>query len=346
MSKRKIMVLMHESLVPPADTTGIDVVTADWRTEFGVADALRKLGHEVLSLGVAGDLAPIRNAIRDFQPEIAFNLLEAFDDVVTWDQNVVAYLELMKCPYTGCNSRGLILGRDKALTKKLLTYHRIPVPDFALFPIGRAIKRPRKLAFPLIVKSLTLDASIGIAQASLVDSDEKLAERVRFIHESIGTDAIAERYIEGRELYVGVLGNHRLQALPVWELNFANLPVDRPRIATERLKSAAAYRQKYEITTGPAADLPPGAEPHIQDVCKRVYRVLHLSGYARIDLRLDAEGKVFVLEANPNPELFQGEDFAESAVKAGVEYGPLLQRIVNLGLGWSRAMTEGPPGED
>lgn len=272
MKKLRAVVLMHSALVPPDDVSGVDLAEAEWKTEFEVVKNLRVLGHEVLPLGVAGDLAPIRDAIRDFKPEIAFNLLEAFDDVVTWDQNVVAYLELMKLPYTGCNSRGLLLGRDKAITKKLLTYHRIRVPDFAIFPLGRAIRRPRRLGFPLIVKSLIFDASIGISQASLVDSDERLAERVRFIHESLGTDALAEQYVDGRELYVGVLGNHRLQALPVWEMSFADLPEGRPKIATEHVKSRAAYRKKYAITTGPAKELPSEVVQKIQDACKRVYR--------------------------------------------------------------------------
>src|SRR5262249_26080236 len=161
--------------------------------------------------GVGGDLTPVRSAIEEFKPQIAFNLLEAFADVATFDQNVVAYLELLKVPYTGCNPRGLVLARDKALTKKVLSYHRIPVADFAVFRRGHRARRPRRLKFPLIVKSLTLDASIGISQASVVEDDAKLEERVRFIHESLETDALVERYIEGRELYVGILGNQQLQ---------------------------------------------------------------------------------------------------------------------------------------
>jgi D-alanine-D-alanine ligase len=335
--KRRVLVLMHEALVPPADVGGMDLAEVDWKTEYDVSETLRGLGHDVHALGVAGDLAPIRDAIRDFKPEIAFNLLEAFDDVVTWDQNVVAYLELMKVPYTGCNSRGLMLGRDKAITKKLLHYHRIRVPHFTIVPRGKTARRPRRLEFPVIVKSLTLDASIGISQASLVESDERLAERVRFMHDSVGTDAIVESYIEGRELYVGILGNQRLLALPVWELVFANLPEGRPRIATERLKSSTAYRRTHGIVTQEATDLPEPLARRIQTVCKRVYRILQLSGYARIDLRLSPEGEIYVLEANPNPQLAYGEDFAESAEKAGIKYGPLLQRIVNLGLSWSSA---------
>ena len=159
-------------------------------------------------------------------------------------------------PYTGCNPRGLMLARDKALSKTLLAYHRIPVPEFAVFRVGRAIQRPKRLKFPAIVKSLTQESSIGIAQASVVEDEDKLRERVRFIHHKVGTDAIVERYIEGRELYVGVLGNLKLQVFPVWELKFAKLPEDRWRIATERVKWSGSYQKKYGITSGPASDLP------------------------------------------------------------------------------------------
>jgi len=328
----RVLVLVHRSLVPPETAKPAEVEGAEWRTEYDVATALREQSHEVRTVGVAGDLAPIRDAVREFKPDVAFNLLETFDDVVTWDQNVVAYLELLKMPYTGCNSRGLMLGRDKALTKKLLSFHRIASPSFAIFPRGRAGKRPRRLAFPLIVKSLTLDASAGISQASVVEDEEKLAERVRFIHESLGTDALVEAFIDGRELYVGLIGNERVKALPVWELNFARMPEESRRIATERLKWSLSYQKRHGIVSEEAKDLPAGAAEQIQALCKRVYKTLLLSGYARIDLRLDASGRIWVLEANPNPQLARGEDFADSAQRAGIEYGALLQRILSLGL--------------
>jgi D-alanine-D-alanine ligase len=268
------------------------------------------------------------------KPDIAFNLLESFADVATWDQNVVAYLELMRLPYTGCNSRGLLLARDKALAKKILTYHRIPVPDFVVVPRGRAVRRPRKLGFPLMVKSLTLDASIGISQASVVEDDAKLEERVRFIHESIGTPAIVEEYVEGRELYVGILGNQRLQVLPTWELDFSGLPEEARPIATERLKWSMSYQKKHAVMSGRAKDIPEPVARRIGELCKRVHRSLMLSGYARIDLRLADDGRLVVLEANPNPQLAYGEDFAEAAETAGIDYGPLLERIMALGLAW------------
>jgi D-alanine-D-alanine ligase len=334
-SKLRVLALMHRHLIPP-DTIpeGTDLVSAPWRTEYDVITTLKALGHEVQPLAVHDDLGDIRRASEEWKPHIAFNLLEGFDDVTIFDQNVVSHLELLKLPYTGCNPRGLLMARDKSLSKKLLAYHRIRVPEFDVFRIGRPVKRAKRLAFPLIVKSLTQEASIGISQASVVESDEKLKERVAFIHESIGTAAIVEQYIEGRELYVGVLGNQALQALPVWEMFFTNMPPEARRIATDRVKWNVKYQKKYGIDSGPAKDLPEPVCDKLQHTCKRAYRALEMSGYARIDLRLDEAGNAWVLEANPNPQVAKGEDFADSAEKAGIAYDALIQRIINLGLRW------------
>jgi D-alanine-D-alanine ligase len=334
MKKLRVLALVDDSLVPPEDTEGLDTLTAPWKTEFDVIETLREEGHEVRVLGIGSELVPIRRAIDEFRPQIAFNMIEAFDNVATFDHNVVAYLELLRLPYTGCNSRGLVLARDKGISKKILHYHRIGVAAFEVFARGRRVRRPRRLHFPLIVKSLTLDASLGISQASVVEDDERLVERVRFIHESLETDALVEEYIEGRELYVGLLGNHRLEILPVWELDLSGMPEEARRIATERLKWSLTYQKKHRIMSGPAKNLPPDVLKNVTSVCKRVYRNLELSGYARIDLRLRKDGRVFVMEANPNPQLAFGEDFAESAEKAGIDYGPLLERIMALGLRW------------
>ena len=335
MRKLRILALMHRDLVPPLSVTGIDTTTADWKMEYDVTVTLQELGHEVRSLGLHAELGPLREALDDFEPHIVFNLLEGFDDNPSLDQNVVSYLEMKRVPFTGCNSRGLVLGRDKTIGKKLLAYHRIAVPDFFLVSRGRRPKRPMRLGFPLIVKSADLDASIGISQASVVEDDARLAERVRFMHERIGSDALVESYIDGRELYVGILGNRRTQALPIWELDFSKMPEESRRIATERLKWSIAYQKRHGIVTGAAGGLGPGLDQRIQRTCKRVYKILGLTGYARIDLRLGAGDKVYVIEANPNPQLAYGEDFAESADSAGIPYHNLLQRIVNLGLRWA-----------
>jgi D-alanine-D-alanine ligase len=338
MKKRlRVLALVDEDLVPPTDTEGVDTLSAPWKTEFDVIETLKEEGHRVRVLGIGSELAPIRKAVDEFRPDIAFNLMECFDNVASFDHNVVAYLELLRLRYTGCNSRGLVLARNKSICKKILHYHRIGVAAFEVFPRGRKVRRPRRLHFPLIVKSLTLDASLGISQASVVDSDERLLERVRFIHESLQTDALVEEYIEGRELYVGLLGNQRLQVLPVWELDFSGMPEESRKIATERLKWSLTYQKKHRIMTGRAGNLSPEELRRIISICKRVYRNLELSGYARIDLRLRPDGRVYVLEANPNPQLAYGEDFAESAESAGLDYGPLLDRIMALGLRWEPA---------
>jgi D-alanine-D-alanine ligase len=326
---------MHDYLVPPADISGKDPETEPWRTEHDVLTTVRdQLEHDVHVLGVKDDLAGIRQANEEFKPHIAFNLLEAFHEVGTFDQNVVAYLELLRLAYTGCNPRGMLLARDKALSKKLLHYHRVPIPEFAVFPRRRRIQPPKRLGYPLIVKSLTQEASIGISQASVVEDEPKLRERVQFIHDSIQTDAIVEQFVEGRELYSAAIGNERLQVFPVWEMTFSKMPEDQHRIATERVKWSAKYQDKMGVATAQAKDLPAGTAELIDKLTRRVYRVLQLSGYARIDLRLDKDGHVYVLEANPNPQISRGEDFAQSAAAAGYTYPLLLQRILTSGRRW------------
>jgi D-alanine-D-alanine ligase len=311
-----------------------DEEISTWKTEFDVVTGLGNLGHDVRPLGVSRDLNPIRDAIVDWKPHIAFNLLEEFHGVTLYDQHVASFLELMREPYTGCNPRGLMLAHDKALCKKILSYHRISVPDFAVFQRKRAVRRPKWLDFPLLVKSATEEASLGIAQASIVHNDEKLADRVAFIHHQLGTDALVEEYIEGRELYVGVLGNRRIDTFPIWEMLFSKMPEGVAHIATAKVKWDHKYQAKHGIATAAAKDLPDGLAEQLPRLCRRIYRTLQMSGYARMDFRLTPEGKVFVLEANPNPNLAYGEDFAESAERFGLNYEPLLQRILNLGLSY------------
>lgn len=338
MRKRRVLVLMHEDLVPPPTMEGhTDEEMLEWKTEYDVSATLENMGHDVRPLGVKNDLNPIREALEEHKPHIAFNLLEEFHSVAQYDQHVVSYLELMQQPYTGCNPRGLLLAHDKALCKKLLTFHRIPTPKFLEFPLDRIVKVPSRVTYPLLVKSVVDDASLGISQASIVHNEDKLKERVRFIHEHIKSDALVEEYIEGREFYVGVLGNHRLQTLPVWELKFTKAPDDVPLIATRRVKWDLKYQKKLGVKTDAANDLPPSVVSQFSRLSKRIYKILNLTGYARMDFRMSADGKIYVLEANPNPNLSYGEDLAESAETAGINYEDLLQRIMNLGLRYRAA---------
>jgi D-alanine-D-alanine ligase len=340
MKRFRVLVLLHPDLMPPDSLEGhSEQEINEWKTEYDVVSTLRAAGHEVRPLGVENELKPIRDEIESWKPDVVFNLLEQFHGEAVYDQNVASYLELLRVPYTGCNPRGLVLARGKDLSKKLLIYHRIPLPAFAVFPPRRKVRRPPRLGLPLIVKSLNEDASYGISQASVVDSDEKLAERVTFIHERIGTAAIAEQYIEGREIYVGVLGNERLRVLPIWELEFGSLPQGARAIATEKAKHNLEYQQRHDIVVGPAKDLAPQLVASIERAAKRIYRTLELDGYARIDFRLSADGIPYYIEANPNPEIAKVEEFASAALHAGIEYPDLIQRIVALGI--SRAGTRG-----
>jgi D-alanine-D-alanine ligase len=334
MRKKRVLVLMHADLMPPDDIAGKpDAEVSEYKTEYDVVTGLRELGHEVQPLGLFDDLTPLRRAIQNFTPHIVFNLLEEFRGEQMLDQNVVSYLELVQVPYTGCNPRGLMIARDKALSKKILHYHRIRVPRFAVVPAGRKLRRkPARLEYPLIVKSQVEQASLGIAEASLVNNDEKLAERIEFMHANVGTSLILEQYVDGRELYLGVMGNTRLQALPVWELEMRRLRSDAPRIATRRVKWNLKFQERRGVEIGPARDLSPEVERLLVKTTKRLYRLLQLSGYARVDFRLDAEGRLYFLEANPNPDIGYGDEFAEAAEAAGIDYAPLLDRILAIGL--------------
>jgi len=335
--KRKLRVVMlgHEDLIPPDTLDGVENKAKEpWRTEYDVVSTLRGMGHEVWPVGVRSELGVIRQAIEEHKPHITFNLLEDFDGYPLFDQHVVSYLELRKQKYTGCNPRGLTLAHDKALTKKILAYHRIPVPRFAFFPLKRKVRLPKRLRFPVFVKSVSDEGSAGIAQASLVRGSEKLAERVDFIHRQNQTHAIAEEYIEGREIYVGVIGNERLQAYTPWELVMKNLPEGAPLIATGKVKWDVKYQKKIGLVTQPAK-LEPQAKMEFERLSKRIYRILGLSGYARIDYRLTEDGRMYVLEVNPNPQIAQKEDFADSAEHCGVKYGALLQKIITLGMSYN-----------
>jgi D-alanine-D-alanine ligase len=331
MRKLRVLMLVHWSLVPPEDLEDPkDSRIEKYRTEFDVKSALLARGHEVRIVGIHDDVAPIRRAVEEWQPHIAFNLLEDFAGVSAFDYYVVSYLEMMRLPYTGCNPRGLLLARDKALSKKILTYHRIDVPDFMVFPFGRRIGRLRRLKFPMIVKSLLEEGSVGISQSSYVENEAELRQRVAMMHEMTQGDVIAEQFIDGRELYVTVLGNNKLEVLPMRELVFRR--PEAPRMATYKVKWDERYRERWGIEYQFVRNLPNGTAERIARVCKRIYRLLDINGYGRIDLRLTETGGIFVLEANPNPGIARDEDTALSAMRAGMHYEDFVQRLLLLGL--------------
>lgn len=333
MRKLRILAVCRPDQLPPDTLEGLsEKEKYACKMEYDVFTTLREIGHEVTGLGVQYDLKPLREAIEGDTPDIVFNMLDQFHGDTVYCQHVASFLELLRVPYTGCNPRGHVLSRSKDLSKKLVKYHHIPTPAFYVVPIGRKVKRPRRLSFPLIVKSATEDASLGISQASVVETDEKLQERVTFIHEHVGTAAMVEQYIDGREIYVGVLGNDRLSALPPWELKFTALPSGALPIATEHVKHNVEYQKRRGVVDGPADELSPSLDTKIREMAKRCCRILEMDGYARVDFRLGHDGVPYFIEANPNPEIAASEELAQSAQHDGTSYPELLNRILSLGL--------------
>ena len=326
---------MREGLEPPEDPAALSPeARAEVRTEIDVLGSLRRLGHEVRVIGLLHELRPLREAVQEFKPHLAFNLLEEFQETVMLDYSVVTYLRVLGVAYTGCNSRGMILGRDKALAKKILAYHRIRIPRF--LPVRRGQRMPRAerfeaLGYPLIVKSLMDDGSLGIAEASVVNSHDKLVERVEFFHRSMETSAIVEEYVPGRELYVTVMGHARLTVLPPWELYMDDLRADAPRIATRKLKFDTAYQEQHGVKIV-HAKLPSDVDAELRRLSKRIYKALNLSGYARVDYRLHPDGRVYFLEANPNPDVALNSESVGAADSHGWSYDDFVARIVQLGL--------------
>jgi D-alanine-D-alanine ligase len=314
-----------------------EMKTPDWKTEADVMAALGKLGHTAEHLAIYDDVDLVRQKMESFAPDLLFNLVEQFKNNPGFDQNIVSLLEMQGVPFTGCGATGLTLCKHKGISKKILCHHRIPTPDFVVIPRGQRIGGPRKLKFPILVKPVKEEASYGISQASFVETDEQFRERVAFIHEKYNSDAIAEEYIDGRELYVSIMGNTRLTVFPIRELVFREVPPNEPKIATYKAKWDEEYRKRWGLDGQFAEDLDPALVSEIEQTCKDIYRLLTIDGYARIDLRLTPDNKLYFIEANPNPHLAADEDFAQSAEKAGFKYPQLIAAIVRLGMRTVRA---------
>src|SRR6478735_8207433 len=231
--KRKLKVLaMFDAIAPTTLDQDLskELKTEDWKTESHVLEALAELGHVAEHLVIFDDLDLVRQKLATFSPDVIFNLADQFKNNRGFDQNIASFLEMQGVPFTGCGATGLTLCKHKAISKKILGYHRIHVPAFATIARGKRISRSKHLRFPILVKPLKEEASLGISQASFVANDEQFNDRVRFIHEKFDNDVIAEEYIEGREFYVSVLGNNRLQVFPIRELVFREVPPDEPKI--------------------------------------------------------------------------------------------------------------------
>jgi D-alanine-D-alanine ligase len=333
--KKKLKVLALFDAIGPTtidQDLSKEMKTEDWKTEKHVLAALGALGYTTEHLAIFDDLDLLRQKLENFAPDVLFNLVDQFKNNRGFDQNIVSFLEMQGLPFTGCGATGLVLCKHKGISKKILGYHRIHVPNFVVIPRGQRIARPKQLKFPILVKPVKEEASYCISQASFVETDEQFRERAAFIHEKHDADVIAEEYIVGRELYVGMMGYLRLTVFPIRELVFGEVPPKEPKIATYSAKWNEEYRKRWGLQNQFAEDLDPALVAHIEQTCKRIYRLLTIDGYARIDLRLTAANEVYFIEANPNPILAEDEDFALSAGKAGLPYPQLIDRIIRHGM--------------
>ncbi|NQT91751.1 MAG: ATP-grasp domain-containing protein [Lentisphaerae bacterium] len=333
MKKLRILVLFDSAGTPPGDQDYTeDFEKEDWFTEAAVCETLQAMGHEVRTLGIYDDIRLLINCLDENPTDVVFNLTEVFMGQARLDKNVPALLELLGVPYTGCSPDGMILCNNKALSKKILTYHRVRVPRFCTLRKGHRIRLPSKMRFPVVVKPLREEASTGISLSSFAQDEAAFVERVKFIQDSMGMHAIAEEYIDGREFYVSILGRRRLVAFPVREMRFDAVPENMPTMATYSAKWNEQYRKRWGISNGFPENLAPEIEKKMQATCKRAYRALSLDGYARFDCRLTPENKLYIIEGNANPELAMGDEFAESAMKGGLPFDRLLVRMLNLAL--------------
>ena len=334
MSKLKIVVLYDRVLVDedeesaPADKSPVTRTLDEKEVEEEVADALTRLGHEPQLYELDGTHKSLLGLART-DCDLVFNLSESFGDDDTADFKIAAYLELLGKKYTGTGTHGLMLAQDKAVAKKIFAFHGILTPTFAKSFRGR-LDFSHDLQFPVIVKPAREDGSIGIEFSAVVNSIRELMERMDWLHQNFDSPVLIEEFIEGREMYVGVLGNDKPEALPVVELDLSKLPEGTPRIAAAEVKwgkGTAAYR---DTKSAIATDLPEETLAVLQQTAVAAYQALELRDYGRVDMRLQADGRVQVIEVNPNPWLSSRAEFAMAARKSGRTYTQLVEEIVDL----------------
>ncbi len=301
--------------------------------EYEVAEALMENGHDVYMIGLHDDLRHPLHQLENYQPDLVFNCCESFMGNARYDYGVPALLELHAYPYTGAPPEGLVMARDKAASKKILAYHGVKVPEFAVYELGeKKVKPPANLDFPMIVKPLREDASVGIAQSSVVRDEKELAERVEFIHRNLKQAAISEQFIDGRELYVGLIGNRELVQLPIVEMVFDKMTDSIMKVATHSAKWDLEYRERWGIKNVFARRIARAALDEIERICPIAFHALRLRDYGRIDVRLTPNQEVYILEANPNPYISFGEDMANAAERMGLDYNAFIERIADEAL--------------
>jgi D-alanine-D-alanine ligase len=334
MGKLKIVVIYDRVLVDEGDEAAAGDKSPVVRTldkkevEEEVAEALTKLGHEPVMYEVDGTTKSLLGLAR-VDCDLVFNLCESFADDDTADFKIAAYLELIGKKYTGSGTHGLMLAQDKAIAKKIFAFHGIHTPTFAKSFRGR-LDFSHDLQFPVIVKPAREDGSIGIEFSAVVNSIRELMERMDWLHANFDSPVLIEEYIDGREMYVGVLGNEKPEALPVVELDLSKLPQGTPRIAAAEVKWGKGTKAYRDTKSAIASDLSEEITATLQQTAVAAYQALELRDYGRVDMRLQADGRVHVIEVNPNPWLSSRAEFAMAARKSGRTYNQLIEEIIEL----------------
>jgi D-alanine-D-alanine ligase len=335
MGKLKIIVLYDRVLVDETEEQASTpekspvVRTLDKKeVEEEVAEVLVKLGHEPAMHELDGTQKSLL-ALARMECDLVFNLAESFADDDTADFKIAAFLELIGKKYTGSGTHGLMLAQDKAIAKKIFAFHGIHTPVFAKSFRGR-LDFSHDLQFPVIVKPAREDGSIGIEFSAVVSSIRELMERMDWLHAHFDSPVLIEEYIEGRELYVGIIGNDKPEALPVIELDLSKLPDGMPRIASAEVKWGKGTKAYRDTKSSIATDLPEESVLALQQTAIAAYQALELRDYGRVDMRLQPDGNVHVIEVNPNPWLSSKAEFAMAARKSGRTYLQLIEEIVEL----------------
>jgi D-alanine-D-alanine ligase len=330
----KVLLLFDvaQPVAPDFAYTGEEFLQEAKTAEANVLASLERLGHEVVTMAVFDNIPAVVERVKALAPTVVFNQCESFYGNRAFEPNIPALLDLMKIPYTGSRPDGLLLCKDKALAKQVLSHHRVRVPRFVVSHIKSPLRRLRHFGYPAFVKPIGEESSDGIAKASFVRDEKEAIERLRFLHQKFNSDAMVEEYIEGRELYVSVLGNRRRVVFPPREIFFEHVPDDEPKFATSHAKWNDAYRKKWGITNGPAAELPEAMQKDLRKLARNLCEWLRIRGFGRIDIRLSPRNEMFVIEANPNPSLAAEDDFAQSANADGMTYDALIQEILNAAL--------------
>lgn len=334
MAPRELKVLLLFDLLDRLSPEEIEAYfrTEDWKTHENIRASLKRLGHDVHLHGIFDQVDGLISDLQRGTFDVVFNISEGVFGDRNFEPHLASVLELLKMPYTGSGPEALHLCKDKGLTKKILSFHNIAVPNFLLSPRRKPLRSMKGFQFPALIKPLNLEGSEGISKLSFAENEKEALERLAYLNEKLEVDAISEEYIEGREFYVSVVGNEKLQVFPPRELLFKKVPEGEPRIATFKAKWDLGYRKKWGIESAHAQELSEPMRSKIDYSAKKIYKLLGMKGYGRIDFRLKESGELYFLEANPNPALSREDDYPQSAQRAGVSYPDLLTKILNLAL--------------